>query len=186
MKRTRTTRDTLTGGTGDVSPQLFYFPTLIMSAPNTYTDVALAIPVQRLAPNKNKSIVMEVLKVFWNFGSFDSNPGTSGTQAGIQGQLITSPLTILDPSNPAIIDYATRQWKGQTSVGGSYETVWIDPIVHDLTDGAGHGILVATDSIYLGLSTGGFIGASFANVKLLYRWKEVSLPEYIGIVQSQQ
>lgn len=65
---------------------------------------------------------------------------------------------------------------------------------HDLTDGAGHGILVATDNIYLsvqtsltaynGSSADEIIGFCFAD--LIYRFKEVKLQEYIGIVQSQQ
>lgn len=66
--------------------------------------------------------------------------------------------------------------------------------IHDLTDGAGHGILIATDNIFLvvqglltsyGAATTGAIQA-FAQADLIYRFKEVALAEYIGIVQSQQ
>lgn len=65
---------------------------------------------------------------------------------------------------------------------------------HDLTDGAGHGVLVATDNVFLtlqtalssiiGTSVGGITGV--AECAILYRFKEVGLAEYIGIVQSQQ
>lgn len=64
--------------------------------------------------------------------------------------------------------------------------------IHDLTDGAGHGVLIATDSIWLtGFINGAVpdIGTTAAvNVyaEILYRFKKVSLQEYIGIVQSQQ
>lgn len=58
--------------------------------------------------------------------------------------------------------------------------------VIDLTDGDGHGILVATDNIYFQVTSNGFAGAQEQSAKLLYRFKEVSLVEYIGIVQSQQ
>lgn len=66
---------------------------------------------------------------------------------------------------------------------------------HDLTDGAGHGVLVATDNIFLTLQTAAtVVGASatitaatgFGECAILYRFKEVGLAEYIGIVQSQQ
>lgn len=63
-----------------------------------------------------------------------------------------------------------------------------------MTDGAGHGVLVATDNIYLTLQTAlsSVIGSSvggiqgFGEAAILYRFKEVGLAEYIGIVQSQQ
>lgn len=63
----------------------------------------------------------------------------------------------------------------------------------DFTDGAGHGILIATDNIFLtivaqGASIDG-VSYNFAGqgrVDLLYRFKEITLQEYIGIVQSQQ
>jgi hypothetical protein len=66
--------------------------------------------------------------------------------------------------------------------------------IHDLTDGAGHGILIATDNIYLGVNASlssfnlgdadPIVGGVSAN--LIYRFKEIGLSEYIGIVQSQQ
>lgn len=64
---------------------------------------------------------------------------------------------------------------------------------HDLTDGAGHGVLIATDNIYFTLySTCSATGTATTSVQanatlaLLYRFKRVNLQEYIGIVQSQQ
>jgi len=66
--------------------------------------------------------------------------------------------------------------------------------IHDLTDGDGHGILVATDNIWLtaqlsdsaigGTSSGPISGT--VSAELFYRFKKVTLQEYIGIVQSQQ
>lgn len=65
--------------------------------------------------------------------------------------------------------------------------------IHDLTDGAGHGLLVATDSIwltqYLSIAAAGSIGftSSIGTIaEIIYRFKKVTLQEYIGIVQSQQ
>lgn len=64
----------------------------------------------------------------------------------------------------------------------------MNPIEFDLTDGAGHGILVAVDKFYAQIHStyvawGGTGGIDF---KFLYRFKKVSLAEYVGIVQSQQ
>lgn len=66
--------------------------------------------------------------------------------------------------------------------------------VHDVTDGAGHGILVATDNIFVAcnftvasvFSTTADTASGAASCNILYRFKEVALAEYIGIVQSQQ
>lgn len=67
------------------------------------------------------------------------------------------------------------------------------PNVHDLTDGAGHGVLIATDNIYLSMTLlsasidgGSYTSNGQARADLLYRFKDVTLTEYIGIVQSQQ
>lgn len=90
-----------------------------------------------------------------------------------------------------IIDYYEESFTqlGFFSNGGSHQQQ--HPVIHDLTDGAGHGILVATDSIFFGVLNPAGYGAGGANslgaeANLLYRWKDVSIEEYIGIVQSQQ
>lgn len=70
-----------------------------------------------------------------------------------------------------------------------------NPDFHDLTDGAGHGLLVATDNIWLtcyataataDAGENAVLNVATVNADLIYRFKEVSLQEYIGIVQSQQ
>lgn len=64
--------------------------------------------------------------------------------------------------------------------------------IHDLTDGAGHGVLIATDNVWLTAWLNGAVPdigtTAQLNVyaELLYRFKKVTLQEYIGIVQSQQ
>lgn len=60
------------------------------------------------------------------------------------------------------------------------------PFVLDLTDGAGHGILIATDQIFWQVFSNSFAAAIGVEVKIMYRMKNISLQEYIGIVQSQQ
>lgn len=64
--------------------------------------------------------------------------------------------------------------------------------IHDLTDGAGHGLLVATDNIWLTCQVGATAPGLAITVSglvvldIFYRFKKVTLQEYIGIVQSQQ
>jgi hypothetical protein len=63
---------------------------------------------------------------------------------------------------------------------------YMEPFCLDLTDNAGHGILIATDSIYGQVNSANTATTNTVYFKLLYRFKEVNLIEYVGIVQSQQ
>jgi hypothetical protein len=63
---------------------------------------------------------------------------------------------------------------------------YMEPLVLDVTDGAGHGVLIATDSIYAQVNSANTATTNTVYFKLLYRFKEVNIIEYVGIVQSQQ
>ena len=121
------------------------------------------------------------------------------SDAGIIGVLSTNKAPLDLPyygqsmlSSGYVIDHFAKAFSFATTqplVGWDVGFVDTNPTLRDLTDGAGHGILVATDSIFLT----GYVpsnwytnGTNTVFVKLLYRWKDVSLAEYIGIVQSQQ
>ncbi len=71
---------------------------------------------------------------------------------------------------------------------GSGQLTNQDPtdLVVDLTDDTGHGVLVATDNIFIQCFSSSALNPITASARLFYRWKNVSLAEYIGIVQSQQ
>lgn len=158
----------LTGGTKDVNPQYFRVQTYYTggAASNQTTVTESAIPVQRLN-NKNRSMVMEVLKITYIPRHVN---GSADAWAGIA---------------------TSRPPSGKPNPGQGY---WVDVVKlptdqvveKDITDGAGHGMLVAADKLY------GFMyeatAASGAGVDILisYRWKNVSLTEYIGIVQASQ
>jgi len=67
----------------------------------------------------------------------------------------------------------------------------VDPAI-DLTDDSGHGIIFCGQKIYLSASfttaqTGTQTTAAAVNYscRILFRWKNVSLTEYIGVVTSQ-
>jgi len=78
------------------------------------------------------------------------------------------------------------QWRRQTQFTTSGTNMVEQPAVFDMTDGAGHGILIATDFIHLQVFSATTGNAVEARLKFLFRWKNVSIEEYIGIVQSQQ
>lgn len=56
----------------------------------------------------------------------------------------------------------------------------------ELTDGAGNGFLVASDTMTLRNSSSGTTAAQDITVKIWYRFVSVGMAEFVGIVQSQQ
>lgn len=186
MSKKRATSDLLTGGSGDVSPQYFALPPNTLSAANTFTEGAIPTPVPRNKVQGDRVTVMELLKVYFNNPEPDANPSAAGSLVTATAQLSTRSQNAITLGNVAVFAFCDKIVRGAFTAAGSYAAEVFDPFVWDCTDGAGHGILIATDNIYFGCNTAGFTAAAAFNCRLLYRMKNISLPEYIGIVQSQQ
>lgn len=176
----------LTGGTGDVNPQFLSF-TAAQSGADTTTTTTQAIPIQRL-PSGGRSQVMEVLKVFAQLPVFGAV--ASATEANDTVSVFLSTVsfgtTATTFSEPRVFWGSHRSMEGAFTAAGTYARTEESIEVADLTDGAGHGFLVATDNIFCQVQSTGTGGTNTARIKILYRWKNVGLAEYIGIVQSQQ
>lgn len=175
----------LTGGSRDVNPQYFLM-NQTMTAANTFTELAYATPLPRVPRSDKKITVMEILRVFFNFPDPDATFGAAGSNIRSFAQIATKQLGAYNTGNPAVFAYSERAFFGAFTAGGSFSTMSNDPMVIELTDNAGHGFLVATDNIYLGINTQGFALLQSFSVRLLYRFKNVSIEEYVGIVQGQQ
>lgn len=188
MKRARVNSNDLTGGTGDVNPQ-WLSDTAAQSAADTTTTTQLTLPIQRIASNSpGQAIVMEVLKVFVQiptFGSIASAAETTDTQNLIFSTRNTG-TTNQSWGDPQVFAEARAIRQGAFTAAGTYGYQEYPLISMDLTDGAGHGILIATDQIFVQAISTGTGNTNTYQYKILYRWKRVSLAEYIGIVQSQQ
>lgn len=185
MKRGR--GDQLTGGSGDVNPQTFVIHGL-QTAADTTTIIQQPLPIPRLPTRPGKNLVIELLALDY----YHVNPTIVGT---------TTTLYLFDvttqPNAFASIALATQDarsldmwYKGElTAVAVANIVAVYQPVLDyhsDLTDEAGHGLLVATDNLYLHVMSQNTQAATEVAVHVTYRWKEVSLTEYIGIVQSQQ
>lgn len=190
MSRKRHAGDQLTGGTGDVNPQ-YLSGQLILSAANIATEVVLFTPIVRIGPQTGgKTTIMELLKLWVDMPSIDAeNPAAQGRIMQFSMSTSSSGATpaIMLISNAhclAGVAHATRN--AFTAAGSAMLESKAEPAVWDFTDGAGHGILVATDNLFIQGKTTNQTGISQFEWKLMYRFKSVSLVEYIGIVQSQQ
>jgi len=185
MARRGRSKDALTGGTGDVNPQTMQY-LMNPAISGTSEEWALMTPFARMPRVGNMVTIMEIIKVeYW----FPGTPTPGG--AGFQGRMILYCSTRPDSGGlhmPGCIDQAILEYDIPTAAlwGGVSTT---DRVVrHDMTDGQGHGMLVATDAIYVGGIGNAvlWIHNTGAGVRIWYRFKNVSLTEYIGIVQSQQ
>lgn len=166
----------ISGGTLDVNPQWFTM-VATQSAADTTTTTTFPIPIQRL-PNSGRAQVMEILKIQWQL------PAPVEADSSIQGFMSTSSFgtTATSFNEPRVFTFISAFARITTS-GTFFQ---ITPVISDVSDGAGHGFLVATDNLFLQVVSAGTSLANTITAKVLYRWKNVNLAEYIGIVQSQQ
>lgn len=180
-------KDTLTGGSHDVNPQ-WMTGRVTQSAADVTTTAPFRLPRQVLPGAQGRALVMEVLRVW-----FDTPAGTTTAAApaayGFKVALTTKDFgtTSVPTDEPTLFAYHQKEIVNAFTAAGTFWFISNEPFVLDLTDGQGHGVLVATDSIFFQLNSitaTGVINA--ATFKILYRWKEIGLAEYIGIVQSQQ
>jgi hypothetical protein len=129
---------------------------------------------------------MEVLKVYFDLSEADANPAAAGGVITESCQISTKQLAIFDSSQPSVFAFCQKTIRGAFTAAGSYGMIYYEPYCFDMTDAAGHGVLIATDNMFVGLNTTNFVAVATVNIKILYRMKNVTLAEYIGIVQSQQ
>lgn len=168
----------LTGGSGDVNPNWFKI-SATQSAADTFTQTTNPLPVQRLSggPGRKRAMIMEILKV-----CFYQTSAVAEVDSIIQCFLTTKSYATQPPDTDGPI-IARVRCANMITTSGSFQPSW--PMVIDVTDGAGHGMVVASDNLYLSVSsTTTGIANTFA-AYILYRWKNVGLEEYIGVAQSQ-
>ncbi len=189
MKRARTSGGSVTGGTGDIKPQIFTVNSGLAGAVDDYTIFQHILPVPRFGTMKTKATVMELLKVDWYL-----SPATlSDTQITTWGFLTTSTnrvsgetalITDLrdDLNDPKVFALAVHS----TTITTSGLTSITMPISIDLTDNNGNGMLIATDRIVVVQAGINQAAVGDCIAKILYRLVNVGITEYVGIVQSQQ
>lgn len=187
-KRQRTTG--LGGGTGDIKPQYF---TLVSGpmASDEYDVVQFSLPVNRLGTTKTKATVFEILSLDWFLGIDSLLDGshvtwaflTTSTRRVDQDGALQGTLS-QDLESPQSIGPAVRVNVSNAPASGAFS--YQVPIHVDTTDGAGNGVLVATDSIFVVSGNVGNGITSKTIVKVKYRLTDVGITEYVGIVQSQQ
>ncbi len=204
--------DELTGGTNDVNPQSFTLaiapnaPVLQAGVTSTTAQQSFPVPIPRFPTVNGRSIVFELLDVEWVDVDLPVPSVAAAAGAGLftyEAILSTNPVMPINPlvacKDPRTIAHYRTEFAafGAAAAASAYTYVQnfnATDTESDLTDKAGHGYLIATDNIYLYAYTYQLNIAGVASfglgpeivARLAYRMKEVSLAEYVGIVQSQQ
>jgi len=185
-KRTSMPKDTLTGGSRDVNPQ-YLSGRVTQSAADTSTTQSFNLPVTRI-PQSNRVTIVEILKIFVNSSNWPANAAAAWTLKNINivFSSISFATTAANFNEPNVFAFFDRNWAGCFTDAYTAVDQYDDLMIRDLTDGAGHGILLATDQIYVQVNSVGTGLSVNCDFKILYRFKTVSITEYVGIVQSQQ
>lgn len=159
----------------DINPQFLNIH-VNESAANTWTTQEASTPVFKQI-SKDTALVMEILKIYFH----QVNVGEQG--ANDQHNMVICDRDLAsypDPDNAAVIAWYRQSSHVATSGAHSIEF----PKEVDLTDGNGNGVLYGRQKIYLGIKGNSQASALEGGVKILYRLKEVSASELIGIIQE--
>jgi len=143
--------------------------------------LSLNLPKPVIGTSQSKATIIEMLKV-WFYSAHNSTQNsalniflsTRTVEADFSGHI--DPATIA-----SVCKLVHRDGSGSVAI---MDQNW--PVEIDLTDGAGHGVLVATDKMFLSVVSEGTGDTNDVTCKILYRYKTVGITEYVGIVQSQQ
>jgi len=158
----------------------------------------ITLPVSRLTASGQTVVqCFEILKIYgWFTDDYKLANVDGGTAYNIQA-FITSSGSYLQPDqgnmtrDPRTIYYQSLSVQ-PTEDAGSVVTAPVyryngaSQGMMDYTDGDGNGILIGVDTLYLYVFSQETGGSDDFCVRILYRFRQVALSEYLGIVQSQQ
>lgn len=137
-------------------------------------------PKPVIGTSTNKATILEFLKV-WFYSAHNSTQN-SALHIFLSTRSILGGFTAnLDSAVLASVTKLVHQTSGAAE--GIMDQNW--PVEIDLTDGAGHGILVASDKVFLTVDSESTGDTNNVIARIAFRYKTVGITEYVGIVQSQ-
>jgi len=153
---------------------------------DTLKTIQVFVPIPRIQGMRGKATVIEVLWIDWFYETAMDNPADSLQWSISTGPAPTSVTNLADGAT-----FATAMDTVEGYIGGG---PFVDsgamfmrtlPRRLDLQSKDGFGILLASDSFYVALdslTTGVINTVAF---RLYYRFVDITIEEYVGIVQSQ-
>lgn len=160
----------------------FLSGTLVESAAATFTTERVATPIPRL-PAIGRGRRATIMELLWVDVTLTGGTLNADNESVIFEMTIGSaPTALLGLGDPRTIQSIRRQMYMLTT-GAS---VVLNPIRFSFQDANGFGYLLATDAFNVSIQGAATSAAFTANWRLYYRFVDVDVEEYVGIVQSTQ
>lgn len=168
----------------DVFPN-FLTGKLEMDATGVFRTTVVNTPIPRLQTRGNKATVMELLWVEWFSSTLKFLE--AGQQATWQMTIGAQPTAILDYDDSRVFAAYQIRWEAEVAAGAK-DILYSFPVVHNFQSQDGHGYLLASDSFnFSGFSASATpVGQFTIHWKMFYRFIDIPLNEFIGLVQSTQ
>ena len=169
---------TLTGGTGDINPQL-----LNSWAVQTGVDVSTTIVIP--LPNLGQSLpsefrtVVEILRV-----TINSTLAFAITSQTMFTTYVLSSAPLAGRTDADVFnDNRTILYQQYTILNNATALSQVPRIGQqaDLTDGAGHGVIVVGSNLYFQVDSAGTGVTHSAHINILYRLKNIGVDEFITL-----
>lgn len=151
---------------------------------NTYESIVINTPIPRLKTIGNRATVMELLYCDVSVTFDDFNVGGASWQ--FQLFLGTAQTSILAFNDTRVFMDMKRQTNDPII---QVTTVWTQegaPFRFQFQTIDGFGYLLAADSFRAAVNTNDMIAVTITDFRLYYRFVDIPLSEFIGIVQSTQ
>lgn len=150
---------------------------ITMSAANTFTTQTLALPIPRIG-STTRPTIMEFLYILVQIDGTDLIANGDDVSFSIrQGGV---PTGVGNYSSSDVIAHL----KLENALVTSGMQLRPTPIKIDMETKSGYGQLVASDTVHVSMASTGQAGACIANFRIYYRFVQVPVTEYVGIVQS--
>lgn len=180
-KMAKRRRNNNNGTRADIFPN-FLTGQLVQTGGDTFTTVLVPTPIPRIQTVRSgtKATVMELLWAEILFPSIDLTAATSNVTAFFS--IGTPPTNVLAFNNPRLFVEVRRDAHFTTS--GAFVTQ--QPFIYNMQSMDGHGYLLAAESFHVSVFSANTNIANPIQWRLFYRFIDIPLSEFIGLVQSTQ
>ncbi len=170
----------------DVFPN-FLTGTLTQSAADAFTTVLVNTPIPRIQTTRSgqRATVMELLWVEVLFSNIKLE--AANTALAIVFTIGTTPVAVLPFNNPRVFTEIRLDGHVLTAGASGIGTMFTrQPWVYNMQSMDGHGYLLAAESFHVSLFSATTAQANVAEWRMYYRFIDIPLSEFIGLVQSTQ
>lgn len=158
----------------------FMSGTLSNSSANAFTTTKVNTPLPRIKTSGKKATVLELLRLEVEVTNTDLIANSDEVEFEII--LGTTPTSMVELNDPRVVAKLSIVADIGANPGN---TIVQYPLIHNF-EIDGYGYLLASDYFHVSIDTNGMAAACNYYWRLFYRFVDIPLEEYIGIVQSTQ